>query len=449
MDGLNEFGLLIQQWPKLLDSLLQFFGLGISGTSLAWSIVQFGIIALALSLAVVATRITAPRLEALVARVHLRPTFLRITGVVLTRLQGVFFSLFLWLGVAAMRAATWGSRSYFLGLFASLVTSWIAITIASRVIRNRSLARLVEVGGWVLVTLGLLGILPEAMDLMNQLALQIGGLRISLLLVLQGVVVFWVLLWAAGAASHLLERQLGGFEDISPTHQVLIGTVARFGFVTLAVLIGLYTIGIDFTALTFVSGAIGVGLGFGLQKIVSNFVSGIIILTDKSIKPGDIISVGDSFGWISSLNARYVSVFMYDGREVLIPNEDLITQPVENWSFADSFIRIEIKFGVSYDADPHRVREIAIAATESHPRVVKNHAKYSNYCHLTDFGDSSVDFVLRFYVADPQNGLTNVRGEVLLALWDAFKAEGIEIPFPQRVVTFKPSSGVAPAPPEP
>ena len=135
---------------------------------------------------------------------------------------------------------------------------------------------------------------------------------------------------------------------------------------------------------------------------MSNFVSGIILLTEKSIKPGDLISVGDSFGSISSLNARYVSVAMFDGREVLIPNEDLITQPVQNWSFADSYIRIEITFGVSYDSDPHRVREIAIAAAEKHPRVVRNNTKYPILCHVSNFGDSSVDFFLRFFISDPE-----------------------------------------------
>ncbi len=446
MNGLSEFGQWLAQWPSLITVLLRFLGLGLTGNTLTWSIIQLAVVALALSLSFVGTRKFSTRLEALVARTRMKPALLRVIAIVLRRQQGILFIILLWFGVAAMRAATWASNSYFLTLVASLVTSLIAITIASRVIRNRSLARLVEIGGWILVTLGLLGILPETLKLMDQLALQVGELRISLLLVVQGVVVFWVLLWAAGMASRLLDSQLTKFDDISPTQRVLIGTVAHVGLITLALLIGLYTIGIDFTALTFVSGAIGVGLGFGLQKVVSNFVSGIIILTDKSIKPGDIISVGDSFGWISSLNARYVSVFMYDGREVLIPNEDLITQPVENWSFGDSFIRIEIRFGVSYDADPHRVRDLALAAAEAHPRVIKNHQKYSNYCHLTDFGESSVDFVLRFYVSDPQNGLTNVRGEVLLNLWDAFKAEGIEIPFPQRVVTLKPGSvGATPA----
>ena len=430
MDGLNILGSWLAKWPSLFEGLLRFVGLGTTAQSLPWTIVQFAIIALAFSLAVVGARLSAKPLEALVSRARLRPAVLRVVAIILARQQGIMFAMLLWLGVAAMRAATWGSRSYFLGLVASLFTSWISITIASRIIRNRTLARLIEVGGWVLVTLGLLGILPEAIDLMNQLALQFGGLRISLLLVLQTIVVLWVLLWAAGVGSRLLERQLAGVEDVSPAQKVLISTVARTALITLAILIGLYAVGIDFTALTVVSGAVGVGIGFGLQKVVSNFVSGIILLTDKSIKPGDMISVGNSFGSISSLNARYVSVSMFDGREVLIPNEDLITQPVENWSFADDFIRIEIKFGVSYDSDPHKVREVVLAAVESHPRVVKDHPNYSNICHITDFGDSSIDFIVRFFISDPHNGITNVRGEVFLALWDAFKAEGITIPVP-------------------
>lgn len=446
MDGLDTLGQWLTQWPSLIEALLRFLGLGITARTLPWSIIQLAVIALAFSLSVVGVRLFGQRLEALVSRAGLRPAVLRVVAIVLRRQQRILFALLLWLGVAAMRAATWNSHSYFLSLAASLVSSWVAITIASRIIRNRSLARLIELGGWVLVTLGLLGILPETIALMDQLALQFGELRISLLLVLQGAVILSILFWAAGFASKLLERQLAAFDDISPTQKVLINTVARFGLITLAFLVGLYTIGIDFTALTLVSGAVGVGVGFGLQKVVSNFVSGIILLTEKSIKPGDLISVGDSFGSISSLNARYVSVAMFDGREVLIPNEDLITQPVQNWSFADSYIRIEINFGVSYDSDPHRVREIAIAAAESHPRVVRNHDKYSILCHISNFGDSSIDFFLRFFIADPENGISNARGEVFLALWDAFKAEGVSIPFPHREVIIKSQPGTLAVP---
>ena len=181
------------------------------------------------------------------------------------------------------------------------------------------------------------------------------------------------------------------------------------------------------------SGAVGVGIGFGLQKVVSNLVSGIIILMDRSIKPGDVISLGETFGWINALGARYVSVVTRDGKEYLIPNEDLITSQVVNWSHSNRFVRLDIHFGTSYDDDPHEVRRIAIEATKAVSRVLDGPGR-TPVCHIVGFGDSSVDYILRFWIDDPTGGLTNIRGNVFLALWDAFKKNGISIPFPQREV---------------
>ncbi|MCR9113130.1 MAG: mechanosensitive ion channel, partial [Rhodobacteraceae bacterium] len=187
----------------------------------------------------------------------------------------------------------------------------------------------------------------------------------------------------------------------------------------------------DLTGLAVLSGAIGVGLGFGLQKVVSNLVSGVIILLDKSIKPGDVISLGETFGWINSLGARYVSVVTRDGREYLIPNEDLITGQVVNWSHSNEFVRLDIYFGTAYGDDPHEVRRIAIEAAKGVDRVL---GFKPPVCHIVGFGDSSVDYILRFWISDPTGGLTNIRGNVYLALWDAFQQNGISIPFPQREV---------------
>ena len=178
-----------------------------------------------------------------------------------------------------------------------------------------------------------------------------------------------------------------------------------------------------------------IGIGFGLQKVVSNFISGIIILLDQSIKPGDTISLGDTFGWIRELRARFVSVVTRDGREFLIPNEDFITTQVVNWSFTDSLVRLDVPFGVSYDSDPHEVMKLAIEAAGSVDRV--DNSNSPPVCWMTGFGDSSLDFKLRFWIDDPQRGLTNIRGKVLLALWDTFKEHGIGIPFPHREVIFK------------
>jgi small-conductance mechanosensitive channel len=238
-------------------------------------------------------------------------------------------------------------------------------------------------------------------------------------------------LWAANSASDFLDRRVRNAADLTPSIQVLIGKLIRLLLITFAILIALSTVGIDFSALAFFSGAVGVGLGFGLQKIVSNLVSGIILLADKSIKPGDVITVGDSFGWVDTMGARYTSVVTRDGREFLIPNEDFVTQRVINWSYSNDEVRIDVEFGVSYAADPHEVCEIAVAAAASVARVL---VVPPPVCHLKAFGDSSLNFVLRFWIRDPVDGITNVRGRVLLALWDTFKREGVDIPYPVRDV---------------
>ncbi len=433
----------ISGWPDFLASLMVSIGLPVAPDRIVWTFVQIGAVILSLLLGRVASRIIVPRAEERIRAATLKARGLRVAAVILRRVPILLFALFLWLGVLAMRSAGWAGNVRFLTLMATLVTAWAIISILSRVIRNRTMARLVEIGGWIFVTLSLLGILPEAMTLLDSAALELNEFRFSLLTLVQGVVVLSILIWGALFLSALAERQLGGLDDITPTTRVLAGKVARFALIGLAVLIGLYTIGVDFTALTLISGAIGVGLGFGLQKVVSNLVSGIILLLDKSIKPGDVITVGETFGWITALNARYVSVSMRDGREILIPNEDLITQQVQNWSFENTYVRLDIEFGVSYDSDPHEVRRVAVEAASSHARVVTR-GDYRVVCHITAFGDSSIDFVLRFFIADPKKGITNVRGDVFLALWDAFKAHGITIPFPHREVIMRADRPAAP-----
>jgi small-conductance mechanosensitive channel len=236
-------------------------------------------------------------------------------------------------------------------------------------------------------------------------------------------------LWAATSTSNFLDRRLRSYPDLTPSIQVLLGKLARVGLITLAVLIVLSSVGIDFSVLALFSGAVGVGVGFGLQKIVSNVVSGIILLADKSIKPGDIITLGDNYGWVDTMGARYTSVVSPDGREYLIPNEDFVTQRVINWSYSNERVGLDVRFGVSYASDPHHVREVALAAIASVERVLSDPAPV---CNLASFGNSSLDFALWFWIGDPIKGVGNVRSAVLFALWDAFKREGIEIPYPVR-----------------
>jgi small-conductance mechanosensitive channel len=208
----------------------------------------------------------------------------------------------------------------------------------------------------------------------------------------------------------------------------------RITLLTLAVVFALGSIGIDLTAFAVFSGAIGVGVGFGLQKVVSNLVSGVILLMDRSIKPGDVIEIDGTYGSVTTLNARYVSVLTRDGKEYLIPNEDLITQRVTNWSYSSALIRLHVKLGISYQSNPHKAIELVLEATREVKRVLK---KPEPTCLLVAFGDSSVDLELRFWIEDPVNGTTNVRSEVMLNVWDLFQENGIEIPFPQRELTLR------------
>ena len=349
------------------------------------------------------------------------------------RIRGILFVLLIWVVVLIMQEATWPSRSRLLTVIANLSLAWLIVALATRLVGNPLLRNLVKYGAWTWITLRILGITGEAIHLLDGIAINFGDLRISLFLVVQAVVILGVMLTLARVISTLTANRIRANSDISPSMQVLGAKLAQILLFGGAFFIGLKAIGIDLTGLAVLSGAIGVGLGFGLQKVVSNLVSGLIILLDKSIKPGDVISLGDTFGWINALGARYVSVVTRDGREYLIPNEDLITTQVVNWSHSDKYVRLDLTFGTGYGDDPHRVRKIAIEAASSVKRVLQYGSK-KPVCHITGFGDSSVDYVLRFWIDDPTGGLTNIRGNVYLALWDAFQAEGISIPFPQREV---------------
>ncbi len=331
-----------------------------------------------------------------------------------------------------MQQITWPSRSYFIGLAATLAAAWTGIGYATRLVRNRTMRRLVTWALWIYVTLYFVGVSDEVSTFLDDLALEVGEFRFSVLMLITAAVVIGALFTMARVVSGVTASRIRSNEDISPSMQVLTVKAVQTILYGCAFFIGIKAVGIDLTGLAVLSGAIGVGLGFGLQKVVSNLVSGVIILLDKSIKPGDVISLGETFGWINALGARYVSVVTRDGREYLIPNEDLITGQVVNWSHSNDFVRLDIFFGTSYGCDPHLVRKLAIEAATDVDRVL-SHPKLP-VCHIVGFGDSSVDYILRFWIKDPTGGLTNIRGNVYLALWDIFKEHDISIPFPQREV---------------
>ncbi|SFC84914.1 mechanosensitive ion channel family protein [Tropicimonas isoalkanivorans] len=358
---------------------------------------------------------------------------LRFLVMLQRRIALITFVLLCWTTIFVMRQVMglFPSRSYILVVVGTIALAWLVIGFATKLIRNPLVRRFVNWSAWIYVTLYFVGLLDATMGLLDSVAVEIQNFRLSLLNILQAIIITGTMVFLARVLSNAASQRIRTSEDISPTLAVLLTKILQAVLYVSAIFLGLRAVGFDLTGLTVLSGAIGVGIGFGLQKIVSNIVSGIIILMDKSVKPGDVISLGETFGWIQSLGARYVSVVTRDGREYLIPNEDLITSQVVNWTHTDELVRLDIHFGAAYSSDPHLVRKTAIEAAMTVNRVF---AQRRPVCHITSFGDSSVDYVLRFWITDSTKGLTNVRGDVYLALWDAFQAAGIQIPFPQREV---------------
>lgn len=284
---------------------------------------------------------------------------------------------------------------------------------------------------WLVVALLLLGWLEPLMQGLDSIAISTGESRISLLSVFKLITSVGFFLLLAIWLSAWLEKQLQSTQRLNSSLKVGLAKGVRTLLIILAFLIALDSIGIDLTALAVFGGALGVGLGFGLQRIASNFISGFILLFDRSIRPGDVISVGNSFGWVSALRARYVVVKDREGVERLIPNENLITSEVINWSYSDRNVRIKLPLQISYEDDPEQAMELMLNAAKACSRVL---TLPEPVCRLMEFADNGIQLELRVWVNDPEQGTASVRSEINLAIWKAFKEHSITIPYPQRDV---------------
>ena len=221
---------------------------------------------------------------------------------------------------------------------------------------------------------------------------------------------------------------------LSPSVQVLLSRLGTLFLFSAVVVLILTYLGLDLTFLALFGGALGLGLGFGLQKIFANLVSGFILLADKSIKPGDVIQLGDKYGWINFLGSRYISVITRKGTEHLIPNEHLITSEVINWSYSNNLVRLDVPVGVAYNADLEKAKDLMLEAAAVTKRILKDPGPS---CHLSSFGDNAVNLELRVWIDDPQNGLGSVKSDLQWGIWRRFREHGIEMPFPQRDVYLK------------
>ena len=321
---------------------------------------------------------------------------------------------------------------------ASLATAWATYRLVSGFIKSKAWLRLFAGVAFCMAVLHsfghLAGPLQSTIRILKELDFGVGDRRISILDILNGLVILLFLLWISSIIGSTGEKKIRKLHNLPPSLQVLLAKILRVLLVFLSFVVALSTIGLDFSSFAILGGAIGVGIGFGLQKVVSNLVSGLILLLDRSIKPGDVIEIDGTYGWINSLRARYASVITRDGKEHLIPNEDLIANKVVNWSFSDRNVRVRVPLGISYDSDPHKAIDLCLNAALSVGRALQ---EPEARCLVTGFGDNSIDLELRFWIDDPSNGVGNVRSAVMLAIWDKFKENGIKIPYPQRDIHIK------------
>jgi len=353
--------------------------------------------------------------------------------------QRIVFPLSMLLGVLVGRAVLRSLQFdvVLLYLAVPLLLALAAIRLAVYVLRQglhpgpavKAWEHLISTSIWILFALHLLGLLPEIVKALDAFGYSFGEIRISLLTLLQFAVAVGILMVLATWLTRAVERLLSRSTYISPGAKIGLSKTIKFALYTIAALLALNMAGIKLGALAVFGGALGVGLGFGLQRIASNFISGFILVFDRSIRPGDVISINEKFGWVQELRARYIVVRDRDGVETLIPNENLITTEVINWSYSDEQIRLKLPVQISYADDPEAAMEILLKAAEASARVMQDPPPAAR---LMGFGDNGIDLELRVWIRDPQQGVANVRSDVNLAIWKGFRDAGITIPFPQR-----------------
>lgn len=396
--------------------------------------VQLGVVALALFVAALLSRQLTPRLE----RFKLHVSTGRSVHFLLPLLRPLLWLGLVWIALSA--ATTLDQPRGLMTTSATLLAAWIAISLVSALVSNPVWAKLIAWVAWSIAALSILGLLDSTIAILDSAAIQIGQLRISVYTVAKSTVALTVLLSVALYIAGLIESRIRTSRALSPTVQVLFTKSLKIVLVTLAVLMAIRSVGIDLTALAVVGGALGLGVGFGFQKVVSNLISGVILLIDKSIKPGDVIAVSGTYGWVTALGGRYVSVVTRDGVEHLIPNETLISERVENWTHTNSRTRVRVDVGVHYDTDLKQAIAICEDAARGIDRVLKDPEPKALFI---EFGDSALKLQVRFWISDAQNGVQNVKSAVLLSIWEKFREHDVQVPYPQRDLHIRTVGGLS------
>lgn len=324
-----------------------------------------------------------------------------------------------------------------LPIFVSLAAIRLFVRVLGASFPQSSAIKLIEsVVSWLAwggAVLWITGLLPAVLAELDAISFAFGKTRISLRTLFEGVlssgVMLVVVLWISATIEKRVLRE--AVDDLSM--RKVAANVIRAGLLLVGLLFVLSAVGVDLTALSVLGGALGVGLGFGLQKLAANYVSGFVILIERSLRIGDLVRVDNFEGVVTDIKTRYTLIRALNGRESVVPNELFITQRVENLTAADPKVSLNLSVSVAYDSDMDQVRQVLLAAAE-HPRVLRDPAPAA---HLVNFGADGLEFVLSVWISDPENGQQGLRSEINLAILQGLRTAGIEIPYPQRVVHTK------------
>ncbi|WP_114954731.1 mechanosensitive ion channel family protein [Sphingosinicella terrae] len=357
-------------------------------------------------------------------------------GALAPRLCAILRYFILWLVLAVvLRAGAWPPLADLLLGLGSAVGAGLTVL---HIVRGLGLMRW---GAWPLAGFVFLAVLTDSVggltpitEALDRVAFTIGTRRLSLLILVQIGVALLALYAVVKVAIHVVANLIRHTSGFDPTQQLLAQKLAAIAIIAIGFFVGIDLAGIDLTALAVFSGALGLAVGFGLQKTFGNLIAGIILLMDRSIKPGDVISVGESFGSVSKIGVRAVSIVTRDGKEYLIPNEILMTQEVVNWSYSTRDVRVSIPVGIGYDCDVKLAQQLMIEAARASPRVLDTPQPV---VWMTAFGDNALGHEIRVWIRDPEAGLGSVRSQILGRLWELFRENGIQVPFPQRDVRVK------------
>jgi small-conductance mechanosensitive channel len=284
---------------------------------------------------------------------------------------------------------------------------------------------------WLVLALHVSGILPEILHTLQAISFNIGKNKMNLLLLIQGLLTVLITLFIALWLSRWLENRLMRAQQINMNVRVVLSKLIRIGLSFIAILMALSAVGLDITLLSVFGGALGVGLGFGLQKIASNYVSGFIILLDRSMHMGDVITVDAHYGVVSEMRSRYMVLRKLDGTQVVIPNETLITSAVINHSYSERKAQVKMPLQVSYESSLERAMEIMQHAAMAQDRVMQDPLPDVK---IAGFGESGIDLTLTFWIPDPEEGSGRLQSDIYLDIWRAFQKNNISIPYPQREV---------------